>query len=123
MENTDHKVDSLFTYVVIFVLLMLLLIATVIAGNMDLGRWNTVVALLIAVLKALLVILFFMHVRHSSHLTMIFVVAGFLWLGLLLALTATDYATRERLSPNSDAQIAARDAGTGWKLAQVQNVP
>ncbi len=52
-------------------------------------------------------ILFFMHVRHSSRLTWIFAGAAFLWLGLLLGLTMTDYATREQPTPSSTAQITA----------------
>ena len=55
------------------------------------GPWNVVTALLIAVAKALLVILFFMHVRHSSKLTWIFAGAAFLWLTLLLGLTLSEY--------------------------------
>jgi cytochrome c oxidase subunit 4 len=94
MQNDEHKIDSVATYVVIYVLLMALLVGTVVAANVDLGRWNTVVSLVIAAIKAILVILFFMHVRHSSKLTWIFAAAAFVWLGLLLALTMTDYASR-----------------------------
>ena len=51
-------------------------------------------ALTIAVVKMLLVILFFMHVRYSSRLTWIFVAAGFIWLLIMLDLTLSDYLTR-----------------------------
>jgi cytochrome c oxidase subunit 4 len=106
MEETQTKTDEFRTYLVIYGLLMALLVATVVAGETNLGRWNTVVSLVIAVIKALLVILFFMHIRHSSRLTWIFAGAAFLWLGLLLALTATDYATRDLpTTPDSRAQI------------------
>lgn len=104
MEHKEEK-DELPTYLVIYVLLMVLLVATVIAGSVNLGRWNTVISLLIAVIKALLVVLFFMHVRHSSRLTWIFAGAAFLWLGLLLSLTLTDYASRDHPTPDSAAQI------------------
>jgi cytochrome c oxidase subunit 4 len=60
----------------------------------DLGIWNTVAAITIAVVKALLVVLFFMHVKYSSNLTRVYVLAGFLWLALLIGLTLTDYLTR-----------------------------
>jgi cytochrome c oxidase subunit 4 len=57
-----------------------------------------VVALVIAAVKALLVILFFMHVRYESQkMAWVFVIAGFFWLGILLALTMTDYLTRGSL--------------------------
>jgi cytochrome c oxidase subunit 4 len=61
---------------------------------MDLGRMNAVVALTIAVIKATLVVLYFMHVRYSSKLTWVFVGAGFFWLAIMVALTLSDYMTR-----------------------------
>ena len=56
----------------------------------DLGPFNTVVALAIATVKMLLVILFFMHVRSSPGLTRVVVAAGFFWLALLIAFTLSD---------------------------------
>ena len=64
---------------------------------------NTVVALVIAICKASLVILFFMHVRYSSNLTKIVVVAGLFWLAILIALTFSDYGTRNLYIPNPPA--------------------
>ena len=55
---------------------------------------NTPIALLIATIKAVLVILFFMHVIHSTRLTWVVVIASFLWLGVLFVLTFADYLTR-----------------------------
>jgi cytochrome c oxidase subunit IV len=55
---------------------------------------NTVVALAIAVCKASLVVLFFMHIRWSSHLVRIVVFAGIFWLAILISLTASDIFTR-----------------------------
>jgi cytochrome c oxidase subunit 4 len=60
----------------------------------DLGPFNTVAALAIAFTKMLLVILFFMGVRHSGGLVRIILVAGFFWLTLLIAFTTADYRTR-----------------------------
>jgi cytochrome c oxidase subunit 4 len=60
----------------------------------DLGKWNPVVALAIACTKATLVILYFMHVRYSSKLTVLTVSAGFFWLMILITLSLTDYLTR-----------------------------
>jgi cytochrome c oxidase subunit 4 len=61
---------------------------------LDLGSLNTIAALTIAVFKAVLVVLFFMHVRHSTPLTRAVVVGSVFWLGILLTLTMTDYLTR-----------------------------
>jgi cytochrome c oxidase subunit 4 len=80
--------------VVFFALIVLTLTTTGIAF-IDLGAgWNTSAALAIAAGKALLVALYFMHLRASSPLTLLFAGAGIFWLGILLALTASDYLTR-----------------------------
>ena len=81
-------------YFIIFGALMVGTALTVWVANFDLGRWNAVVALTIAVIKATLVVLYFMHVRYSSKLTWVFVVAGLMWLIILFALTLSDYMTR-----------------------------
>jgi cytochrome c oxidase subunit 4 len=82
------------TYFTIFIALMILTGLTVWVATFDLGRMNAVVALTIAVIKALLVVLYFMHVRYSSRLTMVFVAAGFVWLIIMVGLTMSDYLTR-----------------------------
>jgi cytochrome c oxidase subunit 4 len=61
---------------------------------LDLGAMNTVAALAIATFKAVLVILFFMHVKYSTRLTWAVVLGGIFWLGILLTLTMSDYLTR-----------------------------
>jgi cytochrome c oxidase subunit 4 len=55
---------------------------------------NTVVALTISVIKATLVVLYFMHVRYSSRLIWVIVVSGIFWMGIMFALTFSDYSTR-----------------------------
>ena len=64
------------------------------SASVDLGPFSIVVALGIACVKMVLVALFFMHIRHSNKLTKLVVVGGLLWLGILLLLTMTDFATR-----------------------------
>ena len=81
-------------YFVIFTALMVLTAATVAVAQFDLGRWNAIVAMTIAVLKGTLVILYFMHVRYSSKLTWVFAGAGFFWLAIMVALMLSDYMTR-----------------------------
>ncbi len=82
------------TYYAIFAALMVLTAITVWVSAIDLGALNTVVALAIAGFKAVLVVLFFMHVKYSTRLTKVAVVGGIYWLGILLALTLSDYLTR-----------------------------
>jgi cytochrome c oxidase subunit 4 len=67
---------------------------TTAVAYVDLGAWSTVVALSIAVVKMLLVAMFFMHVRHSNQLTKLVVLGALVWLGILLVLTMTDFVTR-----------------------------
>ena len=74
---------------------MVLTALTVFVARYDMpGSWNAVVALSIAVFKATLVVLYFMHVRYSSKLTWVFVAAGIVWLFILFAFTLSDYMTR-----------------------------
>ncbi|MEI6669387.1 MAG: cytochrome C oxidase subunit IV family protein [Acidobacteriota bacterium] len=81
-------------YLAVFTALMVLTALTVWAATVDLGPFNTVVALGIACTKAVLVVLFFMHVRYSTTLTWAVVAGGFFWLLLLLLMTLSDYVTR-----------------------------
>ncbi len=81
-------------YVTIFLALMALTAVTVGVAFLNLGPFNTFVALLIASTKMMLVVLYFMHVRYSSRLTWAVVAGGFFWLALLLGMTLSDYLTR-----------------------------
>jgi cytochrome c oxidase subunit IV len=81
-------------YYTIFAILMACTAITVAVAFVDLGALNTVVALSIAVFKAVLVVLFFMHVKYSPRLTWAVVVGSVFWLGIMLALTMGDYLTR-----------------------------
>lgn len=82
------------TYYAIYVALLVFTYLTWQIAYFDLGPLNTVVALGIAVIKALLVVLFFMHVKDSPHLTWAAIAAGVFWFGILIALTLGDYLTR-----------------------------
>ena len=81
-------------YVAIWAMLMVLTATTVFAATLELGVFNIVLALLIATIKGSLVVLFFMHLRSSTKLTMVTVVASIFWLFILFSLTMTDYITR-----------------------------
>ena len=81
-------------YFGVFATLIVLTLVTIEVAMIDLGKINTVAALAIAVCKATLVILYFMHVRYSSRLTWIVVGCGFFWLVIMIALTMSDYLSR-----------------------------
>ena len=83
-------------YVGIFLSLMVLTAATVAAAYVNLGPFNIVIALAIATLKATLVVLFFMHARYSPGRTHMVIIAAVFWLAIMLALTLSDYSTRDR---------------------------
>lgn len=90
---SEHIVSAKI-YLVIFAALLVMTGVTYGVALLDLGRLNVIVALTIAVIKAVLVVLYFMHVRYSSRLTWVVVVAGFFWLAIMIGLTMSDYLTR-----------------------------
>jgi cytochrome c oxidase subunit 4 len=94
---SEHIVSRKLYFGIFFALLVLTAVTTSVAF-VDLGNFNIVVAMLIAGLKASLVILFFMHVKFSTKITKMFVIAGFFWLFLMMAITMTDYLTRDWLT-------------------------
>lgn len=81
-------------YYTIFGALIVGTFLTVLVAKFDLGPLNNVVMLTIACAKALLVVLFFMHVRWSSRLTWVIAGSGFFWLLIMFGLTLSDYLTR-----------------------------
>ena len=92
-EHRQHVIASS-VYVGIWAVLMVLTATTVFASFIELHDWNIVLALVIATIKATLVVLFFMHLYYSSKLTKVTVIAAIFFLFLLLALSMTDYLTR-----------------------------
>ena len=85
-------------YYVIFAALTVLTVVTWSVAKLDLGKMNAVVALTIAVIKATLVVLYFMHVRYSSRLIWVIFASALFWMGILFALTLSDYWTRSWFS-------------------------
>ena len=92
--SEQHHVVPIKIYIAIFLSLMILTALTVFASMQDFGKWNTIIAVSIAVLKGTLVVFYFMHVRYSDNVVRLCVVAGFFWLAILLTLTLTDYYSR-----------------------------
>ena len=81
-------------YFAVFASLMILTTVTVVVAYYDLGPLNTIAALSIAVTKAAMVILYFMHVRYSPSLIKLVVAGSFLWLFIMLSITMSDYLSR-----------------------------
>jgi cytochrome c oxidase subunit 4 len=82
------------TLVGVWTALIVLTVTTAAVSYIELGEWNIVLALLIAVCKASLVAWIFMGVRHTTSLTKLFCVAGLVWLGIMIAMTGSDYMSR-----------------------------
>ena len=92
-EQHEHHV-SVGTYLLVFAALMVLLVVTVLAAIIDLGPLGIAVALTIAVVKAVLIVLYFMHVRYSSRLIWLFSLTTFFWVAIMIGFVFTDYLTR-----------------------------
>ena len=82
------------TYLINGFALLAFLGLTIAAAYVNLGPFNTVVAMSIALAKAVLILLFFMHLRDSKPIIWVFAGAGFFWLGIMFALALSDYLTR-----------------------------
>ena len=89
----------------VYVVLMILLAATVGASFINLGGYfNIILAMLIACTKAAMVIWIFMHVKQGGRLVWFFATAAFIWLGIMFIYTFADYGTRSRL-PRAEDQL------------------
>lgn len=93
-EHGEHHIVTPFTYTIVWVTLLIFTGLTVIAAYVDLGIFNPVVALAIATIKAVVVILFFMHVKYQSKLIKMTVAAGFFTFFALITMTLSDYISR-----------------------------
>ena len=90
---TEHVVPTK-VYFRVFAALIVLTATTTAVSFVDLGPWNSVVALGIAFVKATLVVLFFMHIKYSPRLTQIVVAGGLFWLAIMIGLTLSDFISR-----------------------------
>ena len=89
-----HPVVSVRLYAAVFAALLALTLTTVAISKLELGEYNFIVAMTIAVLKGTLVVMFFMNVRHATSMTKLFVGAGFFWMAILLVFLLSDYLSR-----------------------------
>lgn len=93
-HTNGHHVAPVSLYLVIFAALIVGTVLTVVVAKFDLGPLNNIVMLTVACAKALLVVLYFMHVRWSTRLTWVVAASGFFWLIIMFTLTMQDYMTR-----------------------------
>ena len=104
--QADH-ITPVFTYLKIGAALFVLTIVTVAVSRFDFGGWNLVVAMLIAVMKAVLVALFFMHLLHDSKLYGSFFAGALVFLGIFIVLTMFDTLDRGDVSAEEAKPIRA----------------
>ena len=96
-DHTAH-VTPLRTYLLAALALLVLTIITVAIAFVNLGPLNDVVAVGVATVKALIIVIIFMHGRATSGVTRLVIVAGILWLAILMVGTFDDYLTRDWLA-------------------------
>ena len=92
--SSSHPVTPVSTYLITWFALIILTLFTVYVASQDFGAMNTPVALTVAVIKATLVVWFFMGLRYNTPLIKVTAVAGFLWLGIMFGITMSDYVSR-----------------------------
>jgi len=89
-----HQVVPVRTYAGVFIGLLVLTVTTVAVSKLEMGEYNFICAMTIAVAKASLVLWFFMDLRRSSSMTRLFALAGGFWLIIMLVFMLSDYQTR-----------------------------
>jgi len=92
--GTREHIVPIKTYAVVCAALLVLTFLTYRIAYVDLGALNVVVAIVIACVKATLVVLFFMHAAYAPRRTRLVIFAGIFWMLLLLGMTLADYLTR-----------------------------
>src|ERR1700690_4105656 len=90
-SHAEDEGESMATNTVVFILLLVLLGLTYWAYHIDLGQWNLILAMIIAVIKATMVLMVFMHVRLSPKIVWVFSISAFFWLALMIAGFENDY--------------------------------
>jgi cytochrome c oxidase subunit 4 len=93
-EHSDHHIVTPLQYSVVFISLLIGTALTVLAAKKDMGVLNPIIALGIACTKAVIVILFFMHVKYQSKLVKLTVASGFFTFLVLITMTLSDYMSR-----------------------------
>jgi cytochrome c oxidase subunit IV len=93
-EHAEHHIVTPLQYGYVYGTLLFFTVLTILAADWNMGIFNPVVALAIASTKAVVVILFFMHVKYQSGLIKMTVGAGFFTFLILITMTLSDYISR-----------------------------
>lgn len=112
MSATHPHIVPLRVYLTVITALFLLTGLTVWAAFQDFGALNNPVALTIAVVKALLVLMFFMHLKYSARILWLYAGAGFVWFLIMIALMLSDYRSRDWLPRPATWEAAAPAHGS-----------
>jgi cytochrome c oxidase subunit IV len=124
-----HAAHSTMPYAITLAVLLVLTVITVVAAGFNFGSGNVVIALGIATIKASLVALVFMHLRHDKPINAVIAVSGFLFLGLFLIFCLTDIDNRDNLLPGtlkvapSQAAPAVAPTPAAGEAAKVPEAP
>jgi len=103
LTHDDHEAHpTVRLYIQVFIALMVALVVAILVGYLVGGWTGTILSFAIGIFKAVLIILYFMHVRYGTKLTWVFAIASFLWLGILLVMTMNDYMTRQTAASRAD---------------------
>ena len=111
----SEHIAPLKLYFFVFFSLLILTLLTWQVAYIDLGRWNTVVALSIAICKASLVGAFFMHLRWSASMVRLVVFAAVFWLAIMMTLTVGDFFTRVNVQPWQSSATVSQPMAPGVK--------
>jgi cytochrome c oxidase subunit IV len=126
-EHAAHPhIVPVSTYIKVFVTLMVLWVLTSACAKIDLDKvfpgCGFAVCFTIALTKAVLIVLIFMHVKYSSKVTWVFASAAFLWLSLLFAFTFGDYMSRGKVVPDeTPIRLVGPTPGQVQEIPQAQN--
>lgn len=126
MSTTAHQPEivPVSTYLAIFAALIALTVVTVWVATIDLGDFNVVVAMVVATIKAVLVLLFFMHLRHHGRFLWLVLGFSFAFMVLLIGLTLSDVFTRGRWTPMGPNVVGFHLSGPDRAVAEnVSNAP
>lgn len=116
-QEGGHHVDPLWLYLVIFGGLLVMTVVTVGASFIDFGAANTIIAVIIATIKASLVAVFFMHLRHDKPFHALVLVSGLLFLSFLFLFTLSDDGTRNNVDPMHGKPVEKTPAVTATSPA------
>ena len=96
-EHTKHHIIPLKVYFIVFAALMLLTALTVLVTKVDLGSFNVVLAMLIAIIKSTLVLLFFMHLYYDKKTNLLFFLGSVIFLCIFIVFTLMDINYRKEI--------------------------